>query len=69
MPKHTWVQLTMTVIEVEKQPNGNLHTYASFAAEDTASEQSEMGCAFCGVALSTSSYDTECALEVTPQNN
>lgn len=64
---HTWVQITMTVIEVERQPNGNLHTFASFEAEDTAKEQSEMSCAFCGTPLTTTSYDTECVLEVTPQ--
>lgn len=69
MTKHTWVQMTMTVIEVEKQDNGNLHTYASFDAEDTANEQSEMGCAFCGTPLTIDTFDTECALEVAPQNS
>lgn len=67
MTKHTWVQMTMTVIEVEKQENGNLHTFASFAAEDTAEEQSQMGCAFCDIPLTTESFDTECVLESTPQ--
>ena len=67
MTKHTWVQVTMTVIAVAKQENGNLHTFVSFGAEDTAKEQSEMGCAFCGTPLTIASYDTECVLEVTPQ--
>lgn len=67
MTKHTWVQMTMTVIEVEKQDNGNLHTFASFDAEDTAQEQAQQGCAFCGIPLTTATYDTECQLEVTPQ--
>lgn len=59
----------MTVIEVEKQPNGNLHTFASFAAEDTAEQESKMGCAFCDIPLTPETFDTECVLEVTPQNS
>ncbi len=68
MTNHTWVQMTMTLIEVEEQPNGHLHTFVSEVAEATAREQSEIGCAFCGIPLTTLSYNTECVLEVTPQN-
>lgn len=66
MAKHTWVLMTMTLIEVEQLPNGNLHTFTTFAAEDTAQEQGRMGCAFCDIPLTTESFNTECVLEVTP---
>lgn len=69
MPSHTWAKFTMATIEVEPQESGNLHTYLGETAEAVGEEDSQLGCAFCGVPLTTSSYDTECALEAAPQNN
>ena len=69
MTNHLWVKLTMTTIEVEPQANGSLHTFVGQTAEEVAEEDSELGCAFCGMPLTTSSYDTKCMLEAAPQNN
>jgi len=69
MSEHLWVKLTLTPIQVEPQENGSLHTFVGQTAEEVAEEDSKLGCAFCGMPLTTSSYDTECVLEAAPQNS
>jgi len=69
MTAHVWAKFTMATIEVEPQESGNLHTYLGEVAEEVGEDMAVLACALCGTELSTASYDTECALEVTPQNS
>lgn len=69
MTEHVWAKYTMATIEVEEQENGNLHTFLGATSEEVGEECAILACAICSTPLSTAAYNTECALEVTPQNS
>lgn len=68
MGKHMWVSFQYTPVVIEEQSDGSLKVEAELEAVEVAEEQAVIGCWFCHTNLTTESYNTECALDDSPQN-
>ena len=57
---HMWVVLIVVPIEIEVEGD-TLHTYTREGGEELARDDAEIICFNCKTALTTDTYNTECA--------